>query len=410
MNPFSTRVVRTLGAVLLTVLAFSAPAGAQEATPPAAAKDETPRTFVLRIYGSPTIGTRLAGSLLEDFLKAEGWTDVRRLPAAEGSTYAVAGRAPGSEGIAGVHVGICDAASAFQAFEQGFADVVMSTRPVLPAEAARLSRFGDLTSAACEHPIALDALALIVNPVNPVNALSKAQLREIYLRQLVTWPEGGPAGAIHPFARGDESGATALFRAVIAGGTELPAQVERFPDDGAIAQAVARDARGIGLVALPFVGANRILAIAGGSPSDRPIVPGEAFIRSGEYPLSRKLFLYQAARPDNALAEKFVRFATGGVGQDIVARSGFLPLVPPLPATTPQPAPTPAPSLHPIPAEAAPTPRVPARPAPTRAPTAAPKAPAATPVPPVKPTPGRPRVTPVRPGEEPARSGSETGG
>src|SRR5262249_20122209 len=156
--------------------------------------DAAPRDTVLRIHGSSTIGAHLVPDLLMPFLKAEGWTDLKRVAAADGASSTIVGRPAGSARPAGAYIEISDPENALAALDQGLADSAMCARRVRPAEARQLARMGELTSQKCEHVVALDAVAIIVTPANPVDLLTRAQLREIFLRHTTSWQDVGGSG------------------------------------------------------------------------------------------------------------------------------------------------------------------------------------------------------------------------
>src|SRR5450432_2957889 len=275
------RVCRRLLAVAWAGIFLTAPVRATAAEPP---DDSAPRDTVLRVHGSDTIGAHLMGELLLPFLQAEGWTDLSRVPSSGGTSSNVVGRpSPGGK-LAGAYVEISDPESALSALDQGFADLAMSSRRIRAAEVRQLSRLGDLTSPACEHVLALDAVVVITNAANPVESLTRPQLKEIYLRRVTSWQEVGGSGPIHLYARDAKSGTHATFQAAVLEDEDLPPDAPRQPDNRSLSDAIAADPRGIGIVALTFAGTNRVVAISDGKPQPRLTRPTAATIRNGEYP------------------------------------------------------------------------------------------------------------------------------
>ncbi len=415
MRPDVSRFV-SLAAML--ILAWPLGAKADEAPTGAVAESSAPCETVLRIHGSTTIGANLMSDLLLPFLAAEGWTDLKRVPAAEGASYTVIGRPTGSARPAGAYVEISDPESALTALDQGFADIAMSSRRVRPAEARQLTRLGELTSTKCEHVIALDGLAVIVNAANPVDALTRSQLKDIFLRRTVSWQEVGGSGPIHLYACEPKSGNGAIFQSAVLDDEELSPDARRFAENQALAEAVAADPRGIGFVSSTFAANNRVVAISDGKAESRSFKPGATAIRSGDYLLSRRLYLYTAEHVENPLAHKFLTFALGKSGQSIVIRDGFvsptfepsaMPREPVAALASNPSAPTSAPSTTPAEPRTSPTPA--AAPhrvrvaEPTPAPTPRVRAEAAAPKP--TPTPRPPRPAVARPPSAPAPATSE---
>lgn len=319
--------------------------------------DSAPRATLMRIHGSDTIGASLIGELLLPFLQTEGWSDLNRLPVDGKTSYNIVGHSAPAGKLAGVYVEISDPESALLALDQGFADLAMCSRRARSAEVQQFSRLGDLTSPACEHVLALDAVAVIVNPANPVESLTRAQLKDIYLHQVTSWQEFGGSGPIHLYARDAKSGTHATFQTTILEGDDLPASLPRQPDNHSLSDAIALDPRGIGLVGETFAGGNRVIGISDGKLQPRVTRPSAATIRDGEYPMSRPLYLYTAAASDNALVGRFLAFALGPAGQAIVTTCGFIsPVIEPTPPASPEPVAAPPPAPPPPVAVARPSP------------------------------------------------------
>ena len=73
-----------------------------------------------------------------------------------------------------------------------------------------------MASAASEHVIALDGIAVIVNPSNPVSSLTKARIRDAFDGDLRRWAEvGGEDRPIVVHARDDRSGTYDTFRLLV---------------------------------------------------------------------------------------------------------------------------------------------------------------------------------------------------
>ena len=73
-----------------------------------------------------------------------------------------------------------------------------------------------------QKPIGVDALVFIVNEDNPVQALSRQQLRDIYAGKITNWKDvGGKDQAIVAFQRGEDSGSQTLFKKLLIQGGEL---------------------------------------------------------------------------------------------------------------------------------------------------------------------------------------------
>jgi phosphate transport system substrate-binding protein len=127
------------------------------------------------------------------------------------------------------------------------------------------------------------------------------------------------------YARNQDSGTFELFKDEILKDQALSKIAERYEDNTHLAQAVAGDPGGIGFVGLAETGVNKVLRLDAGRGA---LAPSPETIRSQEYPLARKLYFYSAASPANPWVAKWVEFATSGIGQQIVEKTGFIALAP----------------------------------------------------------------------------------
>lgn len=357
--------------------------------------DSAPPTYVVRMLGSGSVA-ELMGPIIVDFLKAEGWTDVAQKPAKEGGAFYVLGKAPGESKVSAVYLEPSDPETGIAAIGQGFADIAMSSRRATEAEVGKLAAVGNLRSPECEHALAADGVAVVVHPSNPVSTLPLGQLKSVFARRTTAWEELGSTGAIHLYVRDDKSGTNLTFQAGAMGNDPISPDAMRYATHREIAKAVAEDPRGIGLVALPYIGSNKALGLAGTDANAKPARPTVAEVQAGTYPLTRKLYLYTAAAPANPLIGKLVKFATSPAGEALALKAGYASLKAPAPATPPPVAtvaPTPTPEVT---AKPTPTPR----PRPTSRPARdeeeeAPRKAAPTPKP-AAPTPAPTTPTPTR--------------
>ena len=70
-----------------------------------------------------------------------------------------------------------------------------------------------------QKPIGVDALVFIVNEDNPVQALTRQQLRDIYAGKITNWKDvGGKDQEIVAFQRGEDSGSQTLFKKLLIQG------------------------------------------------------------------------------------------------------------------------------------------------------------------------------------------------
>ncbi|MDZ3824002.1 MAG: substrate-binding domain-containing protein [Pseudoxanthomonas sp.] len=272
----------------------------------------------LRIHGSNTVGERLAAALAERWLAGQdGPAPVWRALAA-GERELVVGAHRVQLHSHGSNTGLRDLLA-------GQADIAMSSRPASAAEIAAAERagMGRLDAAGQEYVVALDGLAVIVHPDNPLAELDLATVRRLFTGQVRDWRElGGRPGPVRLHARDDRSGTWETFRTMVLGDAALAAGAVRYESSEALADAVAGDPRAIGFVGLG--GARRARALAVGDEGTRALLPGDDSVAVEDYLLSRRLYLY--LRSDAApRARAFAEFAVGQAAQPLVAQAGFVP-------------------------------------------------------------------------------------
>jgi phosphate transport system substrate-binding protein len=184
-----------------------------------------------------------------------------------------------------------------------------------------------------EHVVAIDALAVILHPDNPVEKLTIEQLSDIFTGRITNWSEvGGNDAQIIVVSRETNSGTHVYFlEEVVRRGekenTDIFApQTLLMPSSVGITSEVRRNPNAIGYDGLGYVDAKheRILSVAvdGDSPY---VMPSAETASDNSYPLSRNLFMYTAGEPSGALAD-YLAWIIGPDGQQIVADLGFVPL------------------------------------------------------------------------------------
>lgn len=279
---------------------------------------------LLRIQGSNTIGAKLGPALISGLFQSQGLSNIRITPAGvENEQLVQAEDALGRTLL--VRVAAHGSGTGFSALQDGSADLAASSRPIKDAEAAALQSLGDLHGSDAEQVIAIDGLAIIVNPHNPLSAITTEQLAKVFSGEVRDWSElGGAPGAISLYARDDKSGTYDTFKELVLAshGKSLAASAKRFESSDQLSDRVSQDPGGIGFIGLPYVRQSKALAIADGDSQAMP--PSTTLIATEDYPLSRRLFLYNPPATPNEWVRSLVQFAHSPAGQAIVEESGFI--------------------------------------------------------------------------------------
>ncbi len=168
--------------------------------------------------------------------------------------------------------------------------------------------------------IALDGIAVIVHPNNPINEISIEDLKKIYTGKLTTWSAFGGKGNIVVISRDVASGTFEVFNEKVLGGAKMTDGALMLASNLEIARAVEQTPGGIGYVGLGYLSDKvKVLKVNG-------ITPSEETVRNVSYPLARPLYMYTNGNP-SGLAKSFIDFILSTEGQKIVRDNGFVPVV-----------------------------------------------------------------------------------
>ena len=277
----------------------------------------------LRIQGSNTIGAALGPALVKGLLEHQGLQAVHSEPAQGANEQRVIGKTHQGKTVT-VEVAAHGSSTGFTALKKATADLAASSRPIKDSELVDLEPVGDLKSPLAEQVIAIDGLAIILNPLNPLNTLNTEQLAQVFNGEVSTWEAlGGIGGAIHLYARDDQSGTYDTFKELVLNRRGKPlAPAHRFESSEALSDAVSHDPQGIGFIGLPYVRQAKAVAIIDGD--SQPMLPLNSLIATEDYPLSRRLYFYLPPSSRNPWAKALVDFTQSSKGQAIVAANGFI--------------------------------------------------------------------------------------
>lgn len=202
----------------------------------------------------------------------------------------------------------------------GTADIGMSSRN-LKAEEKSLKEF----------KIAVDGIAVILNPDNGVNNLTMEQIMKIYTGEITDWKDaGGNSGKITVVTREEGSGTRGAF--IELAGIEVKEGDSKV--DKTIVSAITQGSTGA--VMTTVAGDPNAIGYASfGSAKDKTdvkliSVDGKACteenIYAGEYRISRPFLMLTNAEP-SGLAKEFLDFILDKEGQELVAKHGYLKVV-----------------------------------------------------------------------------------
>jgi phosphate transport system substrate-binding protein len=175
-------------------------------------------------------------------------------------------------------------------------------------------------------PVGIEGIVIYVHESNPVNELSLAQVRSIYLGEVTNWKQvGGRDQRIGLYAGESHTGVIPYFEEYVLRGSE-PFGFWGKNSTKDLLDTIAQTPNAMGYSSVgssPHVKALRIKPAA-----DSPAVePSIANIRSGQYPISRRIYWYLAHKPQGAVKD-FCEWVFSSQGQLVVESIGFQPLTP----------------------------------------------------------------------------------
>ena len=171
------------------------------------------------------------------------------------------------------------------------------------------------------HVCALDGLPIIVHPSNPVRGLTVEQVRSIYTGKITNWSQvGGPNKSIIVISRDTNSGTYETFVKKVMEKQKITEKCEYVGSNGAVRARVQTTPTAIGYAGIGFLD-NTIKAL-----EVNGVAPSLATVQSGEYPISRPLFMFTNGFPAMGThLFKFINIYRTEKGQNLIEEIGFIP-------------------------------------------------------------------------------------
>lgn len=214
----------------------------------------------------------------------------------------------------------------------GTCDIAMSSRNIKEKEIALAKQKGISPN---EITAALDGLAVVVNPKNPVNKLRIEELADIFTGKITNWKKvGGDDEKIVILSREVNSGTHVYFKEHVLRKGDPGSQEEFAPgalllsSSQAIADEVAGNSAAIGYYGMGYISSKqKAVWVAKGAKDEKPayVEPTIENVVNGAYPISRPLFIYTNG-PPQGMVKKFIDFVLSKESQDIVLKTDFVPI------------------------------------------------------------------------------------
>ncbi|MCM1483281.1 MAG: substrate-binding domain-containing protein [Muribaculaceae bacterium] len=231
--------------------------------------------------------------------------------------------------------------------------MAITTRPLTEKE---VEYFKSNKKNVRQSQIAVDAIALIVNPANPTEMLSKKEIAQILTGELSDWDKVTPGidGQIKVVFDHQGSSTVHYMRDSLLNGADFGENVFAQKTPQAVFDAVAADKKSIGVIGVSWITGDlkgremtrEELAAAVERNDSTEITfsdkikvlkvhrddevtafkPYQYYIYTGEYPLYRQIYMITTAA-GATISSGFYSFVTGFQGQKIMLMTGILPKV-----------------------------------------------------------------------------------
>jgi len=199
----------------------------------------------------------------------------------------------------------------------GTCDIGDSSRPIKDKEKAKAEEKGVQVY---ENVVAMDGIAVVVHPSNPVNELTREQIKAIYTGKISNWSEvGEKKGKIVVISRDSASGTFEAFNHLALDKERVRPESLLNASNNAVAMTVASTPGAIGYIGLGYLSPKvKSLKVNGVEPTKENVV-------NGSYILARKLFMYTKGEPEGII-KQFVDFILSSDGQKLADEAGFVAL------------------------------------------------------------------------------------
>ena len=299
--------IRILAAATAMMLFAMAGAGCSPQVVTPAATSATTAAGTTGPVGTTAAGTTAATtSALSGKIVAAGSTSMEKVMKALGETFTKTNPKVSVE-IQGGGSGAGVTAAADRT-----ADIGNSSRHLTAAEKTK-------TPALVETVVAIDGIAIVVNPANTVKALTTKQIADIFTGVIKNWKEVG--GADKPIAviiRESGSGTRDGFEGILnIVGKTVPTQ--EVNETGIVKSTVAGNAQAIGYMSLGEIDSSVVAVGVDG------IAATEANVKNASYKIQRDFVCITNGQP-TGLTKTFLNYILSSAGQAVVATQGLVKL------------------------------------------------------------------------------------
>ncbi len=204
----------------------------------------------------------------------------------------------------------------------GTTDIAMASRAIKFSEKMKVRAAGKDVK---EVIIAYDALAVVVNPSNPVSRLTREQLEGIFRGKITNWKQvGGDDRKIVVYSRETSSGTYEFFKESVLKNKNYMSGSLSMPATGAIIQSVSQTKGAIGYVGLAYL-SPRVKAISVSYDGSHYASPSMETAINKTYPIVRPLYYYYDTEKTKQVSA-LMQFILSAQGQEIIKKGGYIPV------------------------------------------------------------------------------------
>jgi len=204
----------------------------------------------------------------------------------------------------------------------GATDIANASRPMKNTEKDKLkARYNTL---GVEVKCAKDGITVYLNSASKVKELSIKQLGQIFRGEITNWKDvGGENQTIKLYGRENSSGTYVFFQENVVKG-DYATSCQTLPGTAAVVNAVKKDIYGIGYGGAAYAEGISICKVKKDDNSPA-FAPTAETIKTGEYPITRYLYMYLRNRPTGE-TKKYIDWILSDEGQKLVVEMGYFPV------------------------------------------------------------------------------------
>ncbi|MGN1024886.1 MAG: phosphate ABC transporter substrate-binding protein [Faecousia sp.] len=294
---------RILSILLGIALVLSLAACSQATAPEVTAAPTTAATTAPAATDAPEISA--APAVLSGTVSTDGSTSMEKVIGALSEAFMEA------NSKVSVTYNPTGSSAGIQAVQEGRCDIGLSSRALKDEEKA---------SGLLETILAYDGIAVIVNPANPVEDLTLAQIADIYTGKITNWSElGGSDSEIVLIGREAGSGTRSGFEEIVEV-KDLCQYRQELSSTGDVIATVAQNPGAIGYASLASV-KDTVKAVKVGG-----VTPSEETVKDGTYAIQRPFVLVTKEGVTlSETAQAFFDYAVSKDANAVVIAAGVVP-------------------------------------------------------------------------------------